>query len=156
MSEIDRICRQMKRASEGEAWHGPSLLEILDGVSAEQAAAKPDLHVHSIWEIALHLLATQDLLLSRLEGISRQLTPEEDWPPVVGPTADRWKETLERLREGEERLRARVAAFPEERLSEPLVTPGSSAYNNFHGHLQHNLYHGGQMMLLKKMAAATC
>ncbi|MEJ2340349.1 MAG: hypothetical protein P8Y15_15865, partial [Gemmatimonadales bacterium] len=81
-------------------------------------------------------------------GLPRSALPE--------PTANEWKETLERLRQGEERLRARVAAFPEERLSEPLVTPGSSAYNNFHGHVQHNLYHGGQMMLLKKMAGATC
>ena len=155
MREIDRICAQMKRALEGEAWHGPSLLEILGDVNAREAAAKPDPGVHSIWEIALHLLATQELMLSRLAGVSRQLTPEEDWPPAPEPTAEGWEDACDRLRRGEERLRASLAAFPEERLSEPLVTPGSSAYNNFHGHVQHNLYHAGQMMLLKKMVRGT-
>lgn len=152
MSEVDRICRQMKRATEGEAWHGPSLLEILDGVTARAAAAKPIPNAHSIWEIVLHLVGTQDLVLARLQGVPKTLSPEEDWPTVVEPTEEAWQEAVEKLKQGEERLRERIASFPDERLNEPLVARGSSAYDNFHGHVQHNLYHAGQIVLLKKMA----
>jgi uncharacterized damage-inducible protein DinB len=155
MNEIDRILRQMSQAQVGEAWHGPSLMEILDGVSARVAAAKPFSHAHSIWEIVLHLTATQGLLLDRLQGIATELAPEEDWPRVPLPTEASWRETVEKLNHGEERLRGKVAAFPEERLNEPLVPNGSSAYNNFHGHVQHNLYHAGQLMLLKRIITAS-
>lgn len=153
MSEVDRICRQMKRATVGEAWHGPSLLEILDGVTARAAAAKPIPNAHSIWEIVLHLVATQELVLARLQGVAKTLSPEEDWPTVTEPTEEAWREAVEKLKGGEDRLREGIASFPDERLEEPLVAQGSSAYDNFHGHVQHNLYHAGQMVLLKKMAA---
>jgi hypothetical protein len=54
----------------------------------------------------------------------------------------------------EHELRDAVAAFPEDRLDEKLMASGtSSAYANFHGHIQHNLYHAGQIALLKKAEA---
>jgi uncharacterized damage-inducible protein DinB len=144
----------MKQALVGEAWHGPSLMEILDGVDARAAAAKPIAHAHSIWEIVLHLTATQELLLYRLQGIGKELTPDEDWPRVAEPTEEAWRETVEKLKRREKRLREKVATLPENRLDEPLVANGSSAYNNLHGHVQHNLYHAGQMMLVKKIVTA--
>ena len=58
MSELDRIRNQFRRAFEGEAWHGPSVLALLDGVTAQQAAAYPIPGAHSIWELVLHLTAT--------------------------------------------------------------------------------------------------
>lgn len=53
--EIKRLEEQLKRALEGEAWHGPSVLESLAGVSADEAAAHPISGAHSIWEIVLHV-----------------------------------------------------------------------------------------------------
>lgn len=51
--EVRRIQDQLQRAYEGAAWHGPALQEVLNGVSASAAAARPLPHAHSIWEIAL-------------------------------------------------------------------------------------------------------
>jgi len=153
MSEIKRICDQMKWGFEGEAWHGPSLMEILSGVDAQAAAAKPIPNAHSIWEIVLHLVATQKQLISRTEGNPMKLTPEEDWPLVNDASEAAWKATMDTLRKQEEKFRAAVSAFPENQLDEPLDPGGSSAYNNFHGHVQHNLYHAGQIIMLKKAAA---
>ena len=34
MTEIERILDQLKRAYEGDAWHGPSVREALAGVTA--------------------------------------------------------------------------------------------------------------------------
>ena len=50
MTEIERISNQLKRAFEGEAWHGPAVLQVLKEVTATQAAAKPIPKAHSIWE----------------------------------------------------------------------------------------------------------
>lgn len=150
MNEILRISGQMTQAFEGGAWHGPALLEILDGIGAETAAARPIASAHTIWEIVLHLAATQKLMLWRMDGAVRELEPEEDWPPLFDATEERWRETIELLQKQERQFRAAVERFPARRLDLPLIPGGSSAYNNFHGYVQHTLYHAAQLMLLKK------
>ena len=65
-TEVDRIRDQFRRAFEGEAWHGPSVLALLDGVTAQQAAAHPIPGAHSIWELTMHIEAYSRL--KRLAG----------------------------------------------------------------------------------------
>lgn len=153
MPEVERIAKQMERGFEGEAWHGPAVLEILAGVDAALAAARPIPDAHSIWELVLHLAATQEILLRRLQGERAGLTEEEFWPATPEPTEEAWQATLARLRRQDSELRQAVAAFPDGRLDEPLMTGGTPAYDNFHGHVQHNIYHAGQIVMLKKAAA---
>ena len=150
MNEIDRIIDQITRAFAGEAWHGPALSETLHGLPAQQAAARPLPRAHSIWEIVLHLIATQTVLLRRLNGDFTELTPAEDWPMVDETTETAWQRTLEMLREQELRFRSAVKEFPVKRLDMPLNPGGSSAYNNFQGHAQHMTYHAGQIALLRR------
>src|SRR2546428_4142197 len=57
MSEIQTIIDELKSIHDGDPWHGPSLKEILSGVTAEQAAPKPLTNAHSIWELTLHIAA---------------------------------------------------------------------------------------------------
>jgi uncharacterized damage-inducible protein DinB len=150
MSEIERITDQAKKMFAGEAWHGPSIQEVLAGVDANLAAAHPIPGAHSIWELLEHLTATQAVLLRRIRGESAGLKEEEFWPPVPPATEAAWAETVGRLTRQETELRQAIAAFPEERLDARLTKEGTSAYNNFHGQVQHNAYHAGQIALLKK------
>src|SRR5437016_4596276 len=55
MTEIGRILDQLKRAYEGSAWYGSSVREVLNGVTAEQAHARPFAKAHSIWELTRHI-----------------------------------------------------------------------------------------------------
>jgi uncharacterized damage-inducible protein DinB len=153
-SEIGRLEEQLRRAFEGEAWHGPSVLEALEGVSAEQAFAHPVPGAHGIWELVLHIASDYLLVLRRLRGDGTPLTPAEDWPPVGSPTTDRWRGAVRALRDLNEELRRAVRAFPAERLDEPLVagSPGT-AYVQFIGVTQHDLYHAGQISILRKALA---
>jgi hypothetical protein len=66
--DVELLADQIGRAFRGESWHGPSVLEVLAGVSAEDAAAHPIAGAHSIWEIVLHLIAGYTLVLRRLRG----------------------------------------------------------------------------------------
>src|SRR5262249_37503753 len=136
------------------AWHGPSVVEVLADVDAKVAASHPVPGAHSIWELVLHLAATQAVLLRRIRGETAGLKSEEFWPPVPPPSESAWVATVERLRRQEAGLRQAIAGFPEERLDARLTAEGSSAYNNFHGHVQHNAYHAGQITLLKKASRA--
>jgi uncharacterized damage-inducible protein DinB len=139
---------------DGGAWHGPSVLESLPGVDAATAASHPISGAHSIWELALHLAATQDVLLRRIGGERAGLKEEEFWPAVPPVSEAAWAETLERLKRQETALRQAIGTFPDRRLDDPLMTGGTSAYANFQGHVQHNAYHAGQINLLKKAARA--
>ena len=150
-SETTRLEEQLRLALEGKAWHGPSVLEALAGVSAEQASRHPIPDVHSIWEIVLHIASDYTLVLRRLSGDGRPFTPGEDWPACPAPTAANWRDAVETLRRLNQQLRDAVRAFPPERLDEPLVSEVPySAYTQFIGVTQHNLYHAGQISLLKR------
>lgn len=149
--ELKRLEEQLERALEGGAWHGPSVLESLAGVSAEQAAAHPIQGAHSIWELVLHLGGTYGLVLRRLSGDGRQLTPVEDWPACPPPTDDNWRSAVRELTRLDRELRRAVRTFAEERLDQPLVSEVAyTAYTQFIGTTQHNLYHAGQIVLLKR------
>lgn len=150
-SELDRIDEQLRLSFEGGAWHGPAVLEALDGVEAEGACAHPIAAAHSAWELVLHLGGTYGLVLRRLQGDGRQLTPEEDWPVVVSATADSWRETVRALHGLNEELRRAVRGFSAQRLDAPLVAEAPyTAYTQFIGVTQHNLYHAGQIVLLNR------
>ena len=151
-TELRRLEEQLERTLEGEAWHGPSVLEILEGVTAAQAAAHPIAGAHSIWELVLHLCSDYSLVLRRLGGDGRQLTQSEGWPPPPEPSAENWSDSIRVLKQLNEDLRQAVRNFPRERLDEPLVAePPFTAYTQFIGVTQHHLYHAGQMALLKKV-----
>ncbi len=154
-ADLSRLEEQLGRALEGEAWHGPSVLEALEGVSAEQAAAHPIAGAHSMWELVLHLCGTYDLVLRRLGGDGRQMTESEDWPSVPEPSAgnwpENWNDSIRMLKQLNEDLRQAIKRFPADRLDLPLVPEAPyTANTQFIGVTQHNLYHAGQMVLLKK------
>jgi uncharacterized damage-inducible protein DinB len=154
-AELNRLEEQLRRTFEGEAWHGPSVLKSLEGVSAEQAAAHPITGAHSIWELVLHLCGTYDLVLRRLRGDGRHLTDSEDWPAVPELGAGNWNNSIGMLKQLNDDLRCAVKSFPEERLDQPLVPESPyTAYTQFIGVTQHNLYHTGQVALLKKALGA--
>ena len=84
-TEIERLEAQLRASFEGEAWHGPSVMETLRGVGAADAHARPIAGAHGIWELVLHLSATYRLVLRRLRGDATALAPDDDWAPCRRP-----------------------------------------------------------------------
>jgi uncharacterized damage-inducible protein DinB len=150
--ETSRIADQLRRAFDGEAWHGPSLLEILRGVNAAAAAARPLPRSHSIWEIVRHIAVWDAVARRRMGGEVVQPTPEEDWPAVSETSPGAWHNALHHLRRTHDTLVDAVSTFPVSRLQERI--PGKEEdyytfYYMLHGIVQHELYHAGQIALLK-------
>ena len=157
MTEIDRVVDELQREFSGDPWHGSPLLQILDGISAEQAAAHPLPGAHSIWELVLHITAWKGEVRRRLSGVPASDPEEGDWPAVGDPTPERWWRTLEAVRAAHDRLLAAIRELPEESLSQPTNDPrnrplgtGVSYYVLLHGIVQHDVYHSGQIAILKK------
>ncbi|HKV04231.1 MAG TPA: DinB family protein [Candidatus Acidoferrales bacterium] len=153
MSEIKRILDQMDRAFSGDAWHGPSLMLLLEGVSAEDASKHPVAGAHSIWELVHHIGAWNTIVQHRLAGEAVKVTTERDWPPVWEVSEAAWKRALENLAESRTRLRKSVEALPDDQLGLRPAGTKESRYVTLHGVVQHDLYHAGQIAVLKKALA---
>ncbi|HEX2224192.1 MAG TPA: DinB family protein [Thermoanaerobaculia bacterium] len=159
MNDSQFIAEELHRAlrgdAQGDAWHGPSVSKVLQGVTAAMASARPIANAHSIWEITLHLAGWVGEVQKRLRGGEPGLPPDGDWPEQ-GEGDAAWERTLQALREAHENLIAEVEAFPDVRWDEfvgvrdaPLGTD-VSLRAMVHGIVQHDAYHGGQIMILKK------
>lgn len=154
MSEVARIVDLMERTFHGPAWHGPAVMEVLKDVSAAQAAARPQDNAHSIWELVLHLTTWKDVARWRIEKNEKVPTDEENFPHVGNTDDSDWQAALSRLTIAHDNLAAAVAALPEQRLDEEIPAGGKlSHYVRLHGVIQHDLYHTGQMVLLRKHVA---
>jgi uncharacterized damage-inducible protein DinB len=149
-SEASRIADQLHRAFHGSAWHGPALLELLADVDAATAAAKPLPHVHSIWELVLHVAVWDDAALRRLDGKRWQPTGLANFPPVSAPAEAAWRSAKVEARRTHDTLVETVAALPDSRLGDRVPGKRYDFYHMLHGIAQHELYHAGQIAILKK------
>src|SRR5688500_5121031 len=151
-AELRRRAEQLEASFQGPAWHGPSVREALAGVTAAQAFARPIPGAHSIWELVLHLQGGYRLVLRRLEGDTRNLSPEEDWPPASSaPDEVAWQAAQTAVAELNRRTQAAVRSFDPGALDRPLIPdPPYSAFVQFAGLPQHDLYHAGQIVLLRR------
>jgi uncharacterized damage-inducible protein DinB len=73
-----------------------------------------------------------------------------DWPPVWEASEVVWKRSLENLAESRTRLRNYVKTVRDDQLDEPVQRENYSRYVLLHGLVQHDLYHAGQIAVLKK------
>ena len=143
MRPTERLLDQLNRAFGGEAWYGPALRNLLDGVSEEQAREHPIAGAHSILELVVHVRTWMDVVARRVATSEQVLTSSvEDWSDLTGTS---WAETLVELENAESRLCDAVARLKDERLDE--------MYEQVIGVLQHNVYHAGQIALIKKALA---
>jgi uncharacterized damage-inducible protein DinB len=155
VSEAARIADQLRRAFDGSAWHGPALLELLEDVDAATAAAKPFRNVHSIWELTMHVAAWDSAILRRLAGEKLQLSASQNFPRVERPTELAWRKTVADLKRTHQTLVKTVASLPDSRLSDRVPGKRYDFHFMLHGVAQHELYHAGQVAILKKAQAFT-
>jgi len=151
-SDAVRIADQLRRAFHGNAWHGPALLELLQDVDAATAAAKLLPEVHSVWELLLHVAVWDGAALRRLSGEICQPTGDANFPPVLTTTDDAWRQAIAEAKRTHDKLVRTVAALPESRLGDRVPGKRYDFYHMLHGIAQHELYHAGQIAILKKVA----
>jgi uncharacterized damage-inducible protein DinB len=153
MSQTARLADQIRRAFYGEAWVGDALMEILSRVNAEIAAAHPFKNVHSIWELVLHVAAWDGAVRRRTAGQAVSLTDKQNFPPINDKSEAAWRAALELLRNTHDDLVKAVSEFSDDRLQEQVPGKREPYYNYYYmfsGIVQHELYHAGQIMILKK------
>lgn len=155
MSETAKsYARTLHNCFFGEAWHGPALLEALDGINAAAANARPLASAHSIWELVNHIHVWNRIMLAWLRHHSAdvELGSDQDFPPVRDASETAWRRTLDELVATFKDVEKQVASLGEDDLKQ--IVPGRKYdYHTLCAGLPHHFtYHGGQIAILKKSA----
>jgi hypothetical protein len=156
-TECTRIAQELASTIDGEAWYGDSLREILAGVPAKRAAARPIPHGHSIWEILVHVDAWIVFFFKAMGGTPIPPWPsmphEVDWPPVHDADERSWQQCLRSFFDHHAEFIERLRSFGDERLETTVPGRSYDFRRMFHSASLHAAYHAGQIALLKKMLA---
>jgi uncharacterized damage-inducible protein DinB len=160
VTEIERIQDQIRRVYEGdpchqgEAWHGTPVRHVLAGVPASVAIKRVVPSVHTIWELVLHMTVWRRVVVRRIGGEAVvNLAPQEDWPRREDETDAAWQSVLGELDESQNRLLDTVGAMTDAQLRDAVPGHDYSFYVMLHGISQHDIYHAGQIALIKKLLA---
>jgi uncharacterized damage-inducible protein DinB len=150
MSEIDRILARYDEVLRGSAWHGDPIWQILEGISAETAAARAVPGAHTIWEIVMHMIFWEEVATERLAGRRAGLVEERNFPPMPEHTEEAWGKTLDQLRASNRSFREALSQLDAAKLDDLSAAGKRTFYDEAHGLIEHHIYHLGQIALLKK------
>lgn len=151
---IDLLLRIVDQAYNKKAWHGTTLRGSIRGLSAKEALWRPASRRHNIWEIVLHTAYWKYAVRRRLRNDEKGSFPRQgsDWPQLPAATNDKaWKRDVALLRaEHLGLLEAIEALRPRELESRARGSTWTHA-QTIYGIASHDLYHAGQIQLLKRL-----
>ena len=142
----------LDEAFDKKSWHGPNLRGAIRGVTAEQAARRPAGDRHNIWELTLHAAYWKYVVrrkISREKRGSFVLAGSNFFErPESGAAATEaaWKRDIAILEAEHRKLRETVGELPAR-----AFTP--AACHLIRGAAAHDLYHAGQIRLLRRMCS---
>ena len=157
-SPIFHVLSALDQAYDCQSWHGTNLKGSLRGVSAARAAARPAPGRHNIWELAVHAAYWKYAIWRRLTGAKRGSFPLDgsNWfeRPANNHSGERaWRQDLALLERTHRQLRAAVAALGPRDLTRRDATGKFTNADLIAGVTAHDVYHAGQIQLLKRLRA---
>lgn len=149
---IATLIEMMDQAFYGPAWHGMPLWGALRGVTAEEALRKPKAGWNSIWDLTLHVAYWKHIIRRRITGDRSLEFPRApaNWP-APGKSEAAWKKDKALLKREHELLREAVARVPVRELRRRTWKPKYTNLQHLQGIGSHDLYHCGQIQLIKKL-----
>ncbi|HYJ85416.1 MAG TPA: DinB family protein [Pyrinomonadaceae bacterium] len=154
--EITTILEMIDQAFDRRSWHGTNLKGSIKGMQAKDAAWRPAPGRHNIWELVVHAAYWKYIVRRRLlsEAKGSFALKGSNWieRPISGyATEEAWKADVRLLIATHKSLREGVAALSPAELHK---TPPDSKVSNFEmvvGIAAHDLYHAGQIQLIKRL-----
>ena len=142
-----------------QSWHGTNLRGSLRGLSVQDIVRRPKPGAHNIWELVVHCAYWKYVVRRRLTGGKRGSFPLAGSNfferPVRGASrtelARQWKADLSLLDDMHDQLREVVASLPASKLIKPGSARNPTAMWLVQGIAAHDLYHAGQIQLIKKL-----
>jgi len=151
--EVRLLLDALDEAFDRRSWHGTNLRGSLRGVTAGQAAWRPAPGRHNIEEIAVHAAYWKYVVRRVITEGKRGSFPlrGSNWFAREGEDAIVWRRDLQLLAGQHRELCEAVAALPAIRLHSPSGKRGFTYAGLIRGVAAHDLYHAGQIQLLKRL-----
>ena len=151
--EVEFISNQFTDIFLGKPWYGNNIDQILEGVTYEIASEKPLHQVHSILEILSHMLAWRNFTLAKLRGdhaLNLSANDPDDWKKIDHSDPESWTHTVTEFRQNQAQIIDELSKWKDSQLD--VIVPKRDYNFRFllRGILQHDLYHLGQIAILKK------
>ena len=155
MTLRDQLLAAVDEAYDKRSWHGTNLRGSLRGVTIEQAAWRPSPGAHNIWELIIHSAYWKYDIRRRLAGLKGGAFSIKEgsnfWPRPVEGTLSEWKRDLALLQREHDALRDAVDQFPARRWTQKAPGKPFLFEGLVRGVAAHDLYHAGQIQLLKRL-----
>lgn len=148
-NEINRILKLFADLQHGKCWIGTNFKDVLHDLKAADAVKDIQGSTNNTWQLVSHITYWRSLVVNRLTG-SDNPPPFADFLLPDDYTEEKWRQALHDFESAYHLLRNAIHHFKEENLDKPSPKPGQTYYELILGCLQHDAYHLGQMMLLRK------
>lgn len=152
--EIEHLLGILDEAYNRAAWHGPNLRGSIRGVTAHEAALAPRAGRHTIWEIVVHAAYWKYTVRRRLSSEKRGSfsRPGSNWFDRSRDRSEKaWRADVALLEKEHRLLREFISSFPPEKVDRRPHGSKSAARRMIAGIALHDVYHAGQIQLIKKL-----
>jgi uncharacterized damage-inducible protein DinB len=140
MNRVETLLDELNDAYDGEPWYGDSLRQTLGGIEESRVHERP-----RIAELLAHITSWIEVTNRRLDGEVFEVTQDVNFR-----TPAAWADDLARLDAAHKSLLARVAKLTDADLDGKMPGKPHSIEFGVRGVVQHNIYHQGQIALLRK------
>ena len=154
MNTITSLTSLLDQAYDRAAWHGVNLKGSVRGLNAREVSWRPAAGRHNIWELVVHCAYWKYIVRRRILGEKPGSFPLKgsNWFARQGVEgAGVWKADLALLEDCHHGLRAAVAGLSEGDLTKRSATGKWTILQTIQGAASHDLYHAGQIQLLKRL-----
>ena len=150
-TEIDRIARQLEKAFDKQPWYGSSVMAILKEVEPSIVHKRIG-QAHTICELVLHMTAWRTFVIRRLAGDTAYVVSDDLNFPKPSGHSDAWPKPVIGLEDSQRELLLAIKAMSPEKLDElvPKASHKYTWYTLLHGIIHHDIYHLGQIAILRK------
>jgi catechol 2,3-dioxygenase-like lactoylglutathione lyase family enzyme/uncharacterized damage-inducible protein DinB len=151
--EIKRIIEQIELLFNDNNWVGLNLDDVFNSINDEIANYKMPMFNKTIHQIARHI-ASDIIVVRRLQGIDYKLTEKEDWTPIEEMN-HKWIDTVNEIKNNKNELIHQLNLLSDDILNQQILPGNKSIYLNVHGFIQHAYYHFGQIAIMQKAIKTT-
>jgi uncharacterized damage-inducible protein DinB len=151
--EVKRIYKNIAAIYDGQPWHGDNIQRYLSDISAEVASKKPLNLNHSIAEIVCHMTAWRNFAIEKIKGNAdyEVWDTELNWQTIAALTQEEWQLIKSNLQTSQTELLKQIEQLPEHLLNAQVEGRKYNLRLLLQGIAQHDVYHAGQIAIIKKL-----
>ncbi|MEL6942028.1 MAG: DinB family protein [Bacteroidota bacterium] len=149
-STISQLIHQLQKTYNGAAWHGPNMVETLADITTEQATKRVGA-CNNIAELVHHIYAWRIFIIKRFSGEGEfEVSDDFNFKSFGNLDAATWDALKDKLAQSQDQLIETVKKINPKKLSDQVINRNYTHLDLLHGIIHHDLYHSGQIALLKK------